>query len=59
MVIYLFILHSPVDGHLGDFQSLVNNAAVNIVYTFLSVYASIPPVYIPKSGISGSQSLCT
>ena len=47
MVIYLFILHSPVDGHLGDFQSLVNNAAVNIVYTFLSVYASIPPVYIP------------
>ena len=44
-----------VDGHLGYFHSVVNNAAINIhVQVFVWKYIFICLVYIPKSRIAKS-----
>ena len=51
-----FLIHSSVDGHLGCFHALaiINSAAMNIrVHVSLSFLVS--SVYMPSSGIAGSQ----
>ena len=53
-----FFIHSSADGHLGCYQILVieNSAAVNTgVYIFFRINVSGFFVYIPRSGITGSQ----
>ena len=50
-----FLIHSPVDGHLGCFNVLpiINSAAMNIgVHVSLSDLVS--SVYMPRNGIAGS-----
>ena len=50
-----FLIHSPVDGHLGCFHVLatVNSAAMNNgIYVSLSILVSSG--YMPMSGIAGS-----
>lgn len=56
------LIHSPIDGHLRYSQSLtiVNNAVINTFFhVSLGTCARVSLVYIPKSGISGSQRVCT
>ena len=50
-----FLIHSPVDEHLGCFHvlAIVNSAVMNSgVHLSLSILVSL--VYMPSSGISGS-----
>ena len=50
-----FLIHSPVDGHLGCFHvlAIINSAAMNIgVHVSLSDLVS--SVCMPRSGIAGS-----
>ena len=51
-----FFIHSSVDGHLGCFHvlAIINSAAMNIgVHVSFSILIS--SVYIPRSGIAGSD----
>ena len=50
-----FLIHSPVDGHLGCFHvlAIVNSAAMNDgIHVLFSILVSSG--YMPKSGIAGS-----
>ena len=53
--IYIFLIHSSVDGHLGCFHALaiVYSAAVNI-WVHVSFSRKVLSGYMPKSGIARS-----
>ena len=55
MYIYIFFIHSSVNGHLGCFHALaiVNSAAVNIG-VHVSFRIMVFSGYMPGSGIAGS-----
>ena len=52
---YIFLIHSPVDGHLSCFHvlAIVNRAAMNIV-VHDSFWIMVFSGYMPSSGIAGS-----
>ena len=54
-IYYIFLIHSPVDGHLGCFHvlAIVNSASMNIrVHVFFQI--RVFSGYMPRSGIAGS-----
>ena len=55
--VYIFLIHSSVDGHLGCFHisAIINNAAVNFgVHESFWISVFLFFRYIPRSGIAGS-----
>ena len=52
---YIFCIHSSVEGHLGSFQllAIINKAAMNIVEYVSLLQVGESSVYMPRSGIAG------
>ena len=55
---HIFLIHSPIGGHLGYFHvlAIVNSASVNI-WVHVSIWITVLSWYIPRSGIAGSYGI--
>ena len=54
---YIFCIHSSVEGHLDSFQllTIINKVAMNIVEHVSLLYVGASFGYMPMSGIAGSK----
>ena len=57
MYMYIFLIHSSVEGHLGSFQvlAIINKVAINIVEHVFLLPVGTSSGYMPRRGITGSS----